>query len=127
MDAAVSAVAYWACGYAFAYGRSNNGFIGNSKYFMMDDQDEDFIDYVNWFFQVRLVRLNHMPCSKASHVILVLISPLFMSICSGSLLERWLLLFRGQSPNVVVSVPILFTVPIFPGKYLYGSLELSLC
>ena len=61
MDAAVSAVAYWAFGYAFAYGRSENGFIGNSMYFMMDDQDEDFTDYVNWFFQVRchstLVRL----------------------------------------------------------------------
>ena len=30
MDAVVSALAYWAFGHAFAYGRSNNVFIGNS-------------------------------------------------------------------------------------------------
>ncbi|KAL7572408.1 hypothetical protein ACA910_006588 [Epithemia clementina (nom. ined.)] len=51
MDAAVSALAYWAVGFAFAYGTSNNGFIGNSRYFLMDEDGEDFEDYVNWFFQ----------------------------------------------------------------------------
>ncbi|KAL7564742.1 hypothetical protein ACA910_010153 [Epithemia clementina (nom. ined.)] len=33
MDAVVSALAYWAVGFAFAYGTSSNGFIGNSHYF----------------------------------------------------------------------------------------------
>lgn len=51
MDAAVSAIAYWACGYAFAYGKSYNGFIGNSYYFLMDEDGADFESYVNWFFQ----------------------------------------------------------------------------
>lgn len=44
MDVAVSAITYWAFGYAFAYGTSNNSFIGNSRYFMMDEAGEDFAD-----------------------------------------------------------------------------------
>jgi len=46
MDAAVSALAYWAFGFAFAYGEGSNPFIGNSFYFLINNED-----YINWFFQ----------------------------------------------------------------------------
>ena len=45
-DVCITAMVYWACGYAFAYGDSQSGFIGNSYYFL--DNTED---YVGWFFQ----------------------------------------------------------------------------
>ncbi|KAL3910217.1 MAG: hypothetical protein SGILL_007779 [Bacillariaceae sp.] len=46
LDAVVTAIAYFAFGYAFAYGESENGFIGNSYYFLIGTED-----YINWFFQ----------------------------------------------------------------------------
>lgn len=45
MDAGVSAVAYWVCGYAFAYGKEGNGFIGSGYYLMINSED-----YIEWFF-----------------------------------------------------------------------------
>jgi Amt family ammonium transporter len=47
VDAAVAAIAYWAFGYAFAYGSGGNPFIGNSAYFLKGDDE-----YIGWFFQM---------------------------------------------------------------------------
>jgi ammonia channel protein AmtB len=46
MDISITALCYYAVGYAFAYGDSNSAFIGNSNYFLIDSND-----YVLWFFQ----------------------------------------------------------------------------
>ena len=81
MDAAVSAVAFWACGYAFAYGRSENGFIGNSNYFLMDDEGEDFDAYVNWFFQVRCCRATDPLCRIAAPVSVLIVTQPFLLLC----------------------------------------------
>ena len=46
MDAAVSAIAYWAIGFAFAFGEGGNPFIGTSYFFLKDAEDY----YIIWFF-----------------------------------------------------------------------------
>jgi ammonium transporter, Amt family len=46
MDISITALCYYAVGYAFAYGESNSKFIGNANYFLIDSED-----YVLWFFQ----------------------------------------------------------------------------
>lgn len=46
MDVSITALCYYAVGFAFAYGASNSKFIGNANYFLMDSDD-----YVLWFFQ----------------------------------------------------------------------------
>lgn len=49
MDACIGGLVWWACGYAFAYGDVDGGFIG-SKYFLGMGL-EDGPGYVDWFFQ----------------------------------------------------------------------------
>jgi len=46
LDAAVAALAYWAVGFAFAYGEGGNPFIGLSFFFLKGTND-----YIMWFFQ----------------------------------------------------------------------------
>jgi ammonium transporter, Amt family len=46
MDISITAICYYAVGFAFAYGNSTNGLIGNSYYFL-----KDLDDYILWFFQ----------------------------------------------------------------------------
>ena len=46
MDISITALCYYAVGFAFAYGDSNSKFIGNANYFLIDSDD-----YVLWFFQ----------------------------------------------------------------------------
>ena len=46
MDVAITAICYYAVGFAFAYGESNSKFIGNANYFLIDSDD-----YILWFFQ----------------------------------------------------------------------------
>lgn len=49
IDLGACAVAYWAIGYAFSFGGGSrgNGFIGASKFFLVDADDSD---YVLWFY-----------------------------------------------------------------------------
>jgi Amt family ammonium transporter len=49
LDSCGGGLAFYVCGYAFAYGGQDDGpntFIGNTNFFLMGD-----IDYENWFFQ----------------------------------------------------------------------------
>lgn len=50
LDSCGGGLAFWACGYAFAYGGDDpdgsTTFIGNSNFFLMDG-----VDYEVWFFQ----------------------------------------------------------------------------
>jgi Amt family ammonium transporter len=52
LDSCGGGLAYWAVGYAFAYGGDKEGgpktFIGNSNFFLWDDRGTN---YENWFFQ----------------------------------------------------------------------------
>lgn len=47
-DVMVGSVAWWATGYAFAYGPEGTRFIGSKQYFLMDIE---LCDYANWFYQ----------------------------------------------------------------------------
>jgi len=50
LDSCGGGLAFWACGYAFAYGGDDDGkktFIGNTNFFLMDENTE----YASWFFQ----------------------------------------------------------------------------
>lgn len=51
LDSCGGGLAFWACGYAFAYGGDNEGgpttFIGNTNFFLMNDD----IGFESWFFQ----------------------------------------------------------------------------
>jgi Amt family ammonium transporter len=50
LDSCGGGLAFWACGYAFAYGGDDDGvaktFIGNTNFFLMGD-----VRYESWFFQ----------------------------------------------------------------------------
>ena len=52
LDVSVGAIAFWAVGWAFAYGfsegGSSNGFIGTSQFFLSGDFGDD---YAGWIFQ----------------------------------------------------------------------------
>lgn len=65
MDACIGGLVWWACGYAFAMGDVNGGFIGK-KYFFASGEG---MDYTAWFFQYAFA------CTAAT-------------IVSGSLAER---------------------------------------
>jgi Amt family ammonium transporter len=51
LDSCGGGLAFWCCGYAFAYGGDDEGgpktFIGNTGFFLRNDD----IQYENWFFQ----------------------------------------------------------------------------
>jgi Amt family ammonium transporter len=50
LDSCGGGLAFWACGYAFAYGGDDDGpktFIGNTGFFLRNDD----IQYEVWFFQ----------------------------------------------------------------------------
>lgn len=49
LDACVCAMAWWFIGFAFAWGKSNDGFIG-STYFVGIGMGQDYT-YQDWFFQ----------------------------------------------------------------------------
>ena len=49
LDSCGGGLAFWVCGYAFAYGGDDDGpktFIGNTNFFLMGD-----VQYESWFFQ----------------------------------------------------------------------------
>jgi len=48
MDCAIAGIVYWACGYAFAYGKDSNAFIGHSHFFLIDLPSSEVAGY---FFQ----------------------------------------------------------------------------
>merc|ERR550532_3686504 len=48
MDCAIAGIVYWACGYAFAYGKDSNAFIGHSHFFLIDLPSSQV---AGWFFQ----------------------------------------------------------------------------
>lgn len=48
LDCLIGAVSYWAIGWAVAFGKSGNGFIGTSGFFGVDVGHEN---YPKWFFQ----------------------------------------------------------------------------
>jgi ammonium transporter, Amt family len=51
LDSCGGGIAYWACGYAFAYGGDLQGgpktFVGNTNFFLMNND----VSYEFWFFQ----------------------------------------------------------------------------
>ena len=49
MNATVGCLAYWACGYAFAFG-NGNGFIGNENFFLSNTDLRDR-ELVRWFLE----------------------------------------------------------------------------
>lgn len=49
MDVVVGTFLWWSIGYAFAFGLSDNDFIGNSGYFL---QHIGACEYAHWFFQL---------------------------------------------------------------------------
>jgi len=67
MDACIGGIIFWLCGYGFAYGAEEGGFIG-SKYFAGSGFDADK-KHAEWFFQFAFA------CTAAT-------------IVSGSLAER---------------------------------------
>ena len=48
LDCLVAGVAYWAIGWAVAYGPGGNQFVGGSNFFMYG---VEFSEYPRWFFQ----------------------------------------------------------------------------
>ena len=50
LDSAGGGIAFWVCGFAFAYGGDDDGdktFVGNTNFFLRNDDT----DYETWFFQ----------------------------------------------------------------------------
>ena len=48
LDSLIGAIIYWAVGWAVAYGKGGNGFMGGTNYFGMEMEQED---YPLWFFK----------------------------------------------------------------------------
>ncbi len=50
----ISAVLFWATGYAFAFGTSSNSFLSHSRFFLMDASTAE---YDKWLYQFALLAI----------------------------------------------------------------------